>query len=66
MSARLKVGDVVKYVPRMLADRDGPAIGTIDMIELAGYTFKIDMISITSVRHWIPMHECEKVNSGTV
>jgi hypothetical protein len=41
--------------------------GTIVTIEPAGYIFKMPMLIIDTVEHWIPAHECvaiEKKKEG--
>jgi hypothetical protein len=62
----MKIGDKVKYVPRLIPE-DGPVEGTIVTIEPAGYIFKMPMLIIDTVEHWIPAHECvaiEKKKEG--
>ena len=60
----MKVGDKIRYTPVMLAGEDKPSEGTITMIEPAGHMFRMDMLVIDTVEHWIPAHECRPVEAG--
>jgi hypothetical protein len=60
----MKVGDKVKYTPVMLAAEDGPAEGVVKMFEPAGYIFKMPMLVIDEVKHWIQAHECVVIEEG--
>ncbi len=57
----MKVGDTVKYTPVMMKDDDKPAKGVIHMYAPAGDIFKMDMLCINTVEHWIPAHECKLI-----
>jgi hypothetical protein len=53
------VGKKILYKPVIMADTDSETQGEIKMYEPAGFIFKMDMLSIDEVEHWIPAHECE-------
>lgn len=53
-----KVGDKVRYAPVMLVN-DAPCDGVVTMVESRGWLFKMDMLVIDTVDHWIPAHECQ-------
>jgi hypothetical protein len=55
------IGDKVHYAPVMLSE-DTPRDGVVEMVEPAGSIFKMDMLSINTVDHWVPAHECEKIS----
>lgn len=44
-----------------MLSKDIPCDGIVEMVEPAGSIFKMDMLGINTVDHWVPAHECEKV-----
>jgi len=57
------VGRRVKYSPASLRDMgDVETEGVIENYEPAGYIFRMDMLVMKGVDHWIPAHECEFLN----
>ena len=61
----MKVGDKISYKPVIMTE-DEPAEGVIKMYEPRGFMFKMDMLAIDEVGHWIPSHECVVLEEGVV
>lgn len=61
--AQFVVGDRIRYVPSMI-QTDVEAEGVVVMVEPAGATFRMDMIAIDEVEHWIPARDCERIRFG--
>ena len=55
----IKIGDTIEYTPKMIGE-DKPAKGVIKKYEKAGDIFRMDMLCIDEVAHWIPARECKK------
>jgi hypothetical protein len=46
-----------------MINTDHESQGKVEQVEPAGKLFKMDMIGINTVEHWIPAHECELVEA---
>ena len=54
----MKVGDRIRYTPTMLATQDLPADGVITDYMPAGDIFRMHMLVMSGIEHWLPAHEC--------
>ncbi len=54
------VGRKIKYVPTIITE-DEITEGVITMYLPQGNIFKMDMLCINEVKHWIPARDCEFV-----
>ena len=55
----MKRGDKVLYTPIILSDKDKQCEGIIVDMEPAGLIFKMSMIALDTIPHWVPAHECK-------
>jgi hypothetical protein len=55
----IKVGDVVTYKPSLISEDQQVTAAVVEMVELRGTIFKMDMVALKNVDHWVPAHECQ-------